>query len=61
MLATLINFNFSVYRPIYYYGSLYHGFQSTALPNEQCTTTFDGTSAACPVASAIVALALEVK
>ena len=38
-----------------------HDLQSTALPNEDCTTAFDGTSAACPVASAIVALALEVK
>ena len=38
-----------------------HLFQSTTFPNEQCTTGFDGTSAACPVASAIVALALEVK
>ena len=26
-----------------------------------CTLTFDGTSASCPVASAVIALALEVK
>ena len=36
-------------------------FQSTALPGQDCTTSFDGTSAACPIAAAIVALVLEVK
>ena len=39
----------------------HHYSQSTSFPNEECSTSFDGTSAACPVASAIVALALEVK
>ena len=35
--------------------------QVTTIPSQQCTQSFDGTSAACPIAAAIVALTLEVK
>ncbi len=46
--------------PIDYYS---HLIQATTQRTNfgPCTTTFDGTSAACPVASGTIALALEAK
>jgi len=48
---------------------LYAGFVELCIINNTqatttvggCTPTFDGTSASCPVTSAVIALALEVK
>ena len=48
---------------IYYfvYGTCTHFVKATSTALGKCVTDFDGTSAATPIASAVIALVLEAK